>query len=441
MKTNHEQAKGAGRRRKVYRNVLKLALFAGVAAVLLLGYKQIYDKVPARIKLKAGVDQILDLKVPVEGTIVRVSNDQEALAVSGQEESNIPGGSIYIDLSSAVTMRANVIDTYQMDLKLFGFIPLKQVDIEVIQDMTLIPAGTPIGIYVKTEGVLVIGIGEFQSPDGKQQSPARYLLQAGDYILKVDGEEVGGKSEFVKAVEESGGERLVLTVRRGSEEFELGIDPQMNQSGEYKIGIWVRDNAQGVGTLTFVDEWGNFGALGHGISDVDTSTLLTVESGTLYETEIIAIRKGIDGNPGEMTGLIEYADKYILGEIQENTSQGIYGICNEKLTENIAGEALPIALKQEIHTGAAQILCSVEGQPKYYDVEIRDIYLEQENVNRGILLTVTDPELLACTGGIIQGMSGAPIIQDGRLIGAVTHVLVQDSTSGYGIFIENMLAH
>lgn len=203
----------------------------------------------------------------------------------------------------------------------------------------------------------------------------------------------------------------------------------------------MRDNAQGVGTLTFVDEWGNFGALGHGISDVDTSTLLTVKSGTLYETEIIAIRKGSDGNPGEMTGLIEYADKNILGEIQENTSQGIYGVCNEKLAQIVSGEALPIALKQEIHTGAAQILCSVEGEPKYYDVEIREIYLEQENVNRGILLTVTDPELLAYTGGIIQGMSGAPIIQDGRLIGAVTHVLVQDSTSGYGIFIENMLTH
>ena len=441
MKTKHEQTKAAGRRRKIYRNVLKSVLVAGVAAVLVLGYKQIYDKVPARIKLKAGVDQILDLKVPVEGTIVRVSDGQDAIEVSGQEDSNIPGGSIYIDLSSAVTMRANVIDTYQMDLKLFGFIPFKQVNIEVIQDMMLTPVGTPIGIYVKTEGVLVIGIGEFDGPDGKKQSPARYLLQTGDYILKVDGEEVSGKSEFIQAVEESKGERLVLTVRRGSEEFELGIQPRQNQSGEYKIGIWVRDNAQGVGTLTFVDDWGNFGALGHGISDVDTSTLLTLKSGTLYETEIIAIRKGSDGDPGEMTGLIEYADKNILGEIQENTAQGIYGVANEKLKESIGGQALPIALKQEIHTGPAQILCSVEGEPKYYDVEIREIYLEQENVNRGILLSVTDPELLAYTGGIIQGMSGAPIIQDGKLIGAVTHVLVQDSTSGYGIFIENMLTH
>lgn len=441
MKTKHEQTKSAGRRRRIYRNVLKSVLVAGVAAVLVLGYKQIYDKVPARIKLKAGVDQILDLNVPVEGTIVRVSDGQEAIEVSGQEDSNIPGGSIYIDLSSAVTMRANVIDTYQMNLKLFGFIPFKQVNIEVIQDMMLTPVGTPIGIYVKTEGVLVIGIGEFDGPDGKKQSPARYLLQTGDYILKVDGEEVSGKSEFIKTVEESKGERLVLTVRRGSEEFELGIQPRQNQSGEYKIGIWVRDNAQGVGTLTFVDEWGNFGALGHGISDVDTSALLTLKSGTLYETEIIAIRKGSDGDPGEMTGLIEYADKNILGEIQENTSQGIYGVANEKLKESIDGQALPIALKQEIHTGPAQILCSVEGEPRYYDVEIREIYLEQENVNRGILLSVTDPELLAFTGGIIQGMSGAPIIQDGKLIGAVTHVLVQDSTSGYGIFIENMLTH
>lgn len=282
--------------------------------------------------------------------------------------SNIPEESIYIDLRNAVTMKANTLDSYQMNLKLFGFIPFKQVDIEVIQDMTLQPVGMPIGIYVKTEGVLVIGVGEFEGTDGKVVSPAKYLLKTGDYILKVDGIDVAGKKEFIKAIEDCGGEELVLTIRRGEEEFELGIQPEKNKSGEYKAGIWVRDNAQGVGTMTFVDETGHFGALGHGISDVDTGMLLALKSGTLYETEIIAIRKGTNGHPGEMTGVIQYADKRIIGEIMENTSQGIYGMCNEKLMEEIseapnASQPIPIALKQEIKKGAAQILCTVEGSP------------------------------------------------------------------------------
>lgn len=429
------------KRRRIYRRFLYLALAAGVASIVFLCYKNTYDKIPANIKLKAGVEQTLDLKVPVNGEIVKVPQNQEALTVSGQDKSNIPQDAIYIDLSNAVTMKAEALDSYQMNLKLFGIFPFKQVNIEVIQDMMLTPVGTPIGIYVKTEGVLVIGIGDFEGMDGNTHAPAKYLLKSGDYILKVNGEAVESKKAFMKTVEESAGEKMVLTVRRGEEEFDLGIQAEKNVNGEYKVGIWIRDNAQGVGTMTFMDEKGNFGALGHGISDVDTSTLMSLQSGKLYKTEIIAIRKGSNGSPGEMTGMIEYSDKNILGEITANTMQGIFGVCNEKMTGSIGNQALPIGLKQEIKRGPAQILCSVEGEPKYYDVEIKEIYLEHENVNRGILLTVTDPELLAVTGGIVQGMSGAPIVQSGKLIGAVTHVLVQDSTSGYGIFIENMLTY
>lgn len=429
------------KRRRIYRSFLYLALAAGIVGIVFLGYKSTYDKIPANIKLKAGVEQTLDLKVPVNGEIVKVPQNQEALTVSGQDKSNIPQDAIYIDLSNAVTMKAETLDSYQMNLKLFGIFPFKQVNIEVIQDMMLTPVGTPIGIYVKTEGVLVIGIGDFEGMDGSTYAPAKYLLKSGDYILKVNGEAVESKKAFMKTVDESAGEKMVLTVRRGEEEFELSIQAEKNVNGEYKVGIWIRDNAQGVGTMTFMDEKGNFGALGHGISDVDTSTLMSLQSGKLYKTEIIAIRKGSNGSPGEMTGMIEYSDKNILGEITANTMQGIFGVCNEKMTGSIGNQALPIGLKQEIKRGPAQILCSVEGEPKYYGVEIKEIYLEHENVNRGILLTVTDPELLAVTGGIVQGMSGAPIVQNGKLIGAVTHVLVQDSTSGYGIFIENMLAY
>lgn len=428
----------SARGNRIYRRFLAAVMGAAVTAILGLGYKEFYEKVPGTIRLKAGVEQQLDLKVPARGTIMKASRT-EAVAVSEQSESNIPADAIQIDLSSVVTMKAEEVQQYQMDLKLFGFIPFKQVNIEVIQDMMLYPVGEPIGIYVKTDGVLVIGVGEFEGTDGKTQSPARYLLQTGDYILKIDGVEIQGKDEFIESIEESAGEKLILTVRRGEEEFELSVQPQLNQSGEYKLGIWVRDNAQGVGTLTFMDEKGNFGALGHGISDVDTSTLLTIKGGTLYRTEIIAIKKGSNGDPGEMTGMIEYSDRNILGEITENTSQGIRGVCYAEFQDEVGTKALPIGLKQEVQTGPAQILCNVDGETKYYDIEIKEIYLEHSNVNRCMLLKVTDPELLAITGGIIQGMSGSPIIQDGKLVGAVTHVLVNDPTRGYGIFIENML--
>ena len=183
--------------------------------------------------------------------------------------------------------------------------------------------------------------------------------------------------------------------------------------------------------MTFIDGDGNFGALGHGITD----------EGALYQTEIIAIKKGTSGDPGEMTGMIIYSEDRVLGEITDNSVQGIFGSCNRKALELTEADPLPIALKQEIALGPAQILCTVEEEPEYYDVEITAVHLDHDNVNRGIELKVTDPELLGLTGGIIQGMSGAPIIQNDKFVGAVTHVLVNSPEKGYGIFIENMIEH
>jgi len=428
-------------RRKIYRRALKVTVVMALLGIVALGYKDVYESVPARIRLKAGVEQVLDLKVPVEGVIKKAVRDTAAVTVSGNPDSNIPEDAIYVDLSKAITFKADTINNYEMDLKLFGIIPFKQVDIEVIQDMVLTPVGEPVGIYVKTKGVLVVGIGDFEDANGKKCSPAKYLLQAGDYIKEVNGIEVNEKEAFTREVENCKGEKLVLTVEREEETFTVSVEPQQNRTGDYKLGIWVRDNAQGVGTLTFVDDLGNFGALGHGISDVDTGKLLDLESGSLYETEIISIQKGKSGEPGEMTGMIDYSSIYILGKITANSSQGIYGKGNNRLMGEIENEAIPIGLKQEVKEAPAQIICNVDGEAKYYDILVEKVYLEHSNVNRGMSIKVTDPKLLAITGGIIQGMSGAPIIQNGKLIGAVTHVLVQDSTRGYGIFIENMLEH
>lgn len=386
-------------RRKVYKTCLYLALAGSVAALAFTCYFALWKKVPSNIKIRAGVEQTLDLQLPASGEIYK-----EAVEVSGLTKSNIPEGSVHIDLAKPVTIKANSVQKYEMNLRLFGFIPLKTVDVQVIQDMTLTPAGIPIGIYVKTHGVLVIGVGEFAGEEGQLLCPARYVLQSGDYITQVNDIEVGGKKEFAEMVRHSEGQELVLGIKRGEEYLNVKVRPQSSQSGDYKIGIWVRDNAQGVGTMTYLGENADFGALGHGINDVDTSLLMELEKGTLYHTEIIGITRGANGEPGELTGYIEYDDKNIIGEITENTTEGIFGSCNEQIYDSVSISAIPIGLKQEITQGAAQIICSISGKPEYYDIEILETHLNSENVNRGIVLRITDPKLLALTGGIVQGM-------------------------------------
>lgn len=230
---------------------------------------------------------------------------------------------------------------------------------------------------------------------------------------------------------------------RKDELIQVKVKPEPDENNVYKMGAWLRDSAQGIGTMTYIDSQNRFGALGHGINDMDTGELLKLGSGLLYHTEIVAVKRGERGNPGELTGVIEYKSDQVSGVIVDNTIQGIYGVANAELLSEYTAEqeTLPIALKQEVTEGPAQILCSVDGEAKYYDVEITKLTPGKDAVNRQISLLVTDTELLSLTGGIVQGMSGAPIVQNGKFVGAVTHVLVQDSAKGYGIFIEDMLAH
>lgn len=428
-----------------------MLLLAGITALLFTIYFSYLDKIPSQIRIRAGVEQEFDFRVPVSGEIYRTAEEAAPVAsvtdVDEEDEAYLLAGedrrtdSIHVDFARTVKLKANEIDTYQMDLKLFGVLPYKNVDIEVIQDKMLIPSGIPIGIYVKTDGVLVVGIGEFESSSGETISPARYVLQKGDYILESNGEPVENKKQFISMVEASEGEDMVLTIRRNNEITDVCINAGKNKMEEWKLGIWIRDNAQGIGTMTYEGTDSTFGALGHGINDVDTSILMNLEEGTLYRTEIVGITRGANGAPGELTGYIEYDSDNVIGEITENTAEGIFGVCDEELVADSVYEPVPIALKQEIVLGPAQIICSVSGEPEFYDVEIVEVNLEHENVNRGIVIRVVDEKLLMLTGGIIQGMSGSPIIQNGKLVGAVTHVLVNDSTKGYGIFIEEMLTH
>lgn len=415
------------KRKRRYKTLI-WSVFSVAAAALLGGWLfYTWEKIPASIRIKAGSEQELSLNVPVMGEIYSPYREKEEV--------------IPVNLSRPVTVMANRMQEYTMDVKLFGVIPFKTVNVQVIPDKMLVPAGVPIGIYVKTDGILVIAQGDFEGMDHTRKEPAKHLLQAGDYILKADEQEVASKADFTKKISESGGRDMVLTIRREEEIFDIKVHPEQNVNGEYKLGIWIRDNAQGVGTMTYLDEDASFGALGHGINDTDTALLMEVKGGSLYKTEIIAIKKGQGGTPGELTGVIDYNLSNKIGTIDTNSVEGIFGTVDLKGADTVSGEAMPIGLKQDVEPGKAQILCCVDGEkiPKSYDVNIKAVHLDHDNINRGIELEVTDAALLEQTGGIVQGMSGSPILQNGKIVGAVTHVLVNDPTRGYGIFIENML--
>ena len=304
---------------------------------------------------------------------------------------------------------------------------------------TVLLGGMPVGIYMETDGVMVLSTESLEGVDGEEHEPAAGIVRPGDYITAVNEKEISGKSELLEAVDDLDSGSVVLTLRRSGETMDVRIRPVECAPDDYKLGIWVRDNVQGLGTVTFLTEQSRFGALGHGIHDTDTNVLMTISDGTLYKTSIQDVIRGADGSPGTMEGIIVYNNYNVLGTIDKNTEAGIYGTVDR--IDELFEEQIPIetASAGEIVTGDALMRCFVDNEVKDYKIQVTDIDTSGSEINKGLVIQVTDPELLEKTGGIIQGMSGSPIIQNGKLIGAVTHVFVQDSTKGYGIFIENML--
>ncbi len=398
-----------------------LATFSSMCGFAVQYYNEC---LPSKICVTSGQEETLSFGLPVTGVIRHKENVNSAMA---------------INLNEPITLVANDLTSYNLELQLFGLFALKNVELEIVKEGYLIPAGIPIGIYLETEGVMIVDVGEVENSEGKV-SPAKYILQKGDYVLAVNGESIEKKNDLTEWIENCNGESLIFTINRENQVFDAKVTPVQNAEGEYQLGIWIRDNAQGIGTLTYVDELGSFGALGHGIHDSDTGKVVHIELGSLYATEIIDIKKGQSGEPGELTGVIEYNHRNTLGDIYSNTGEGIFGNCNRKLIQDISGiEKIPIGYKQQVNIGTAQIVCNIDGERKYYDINITDMHYDAKVQNKGLEIMITDRELLQKTGGIVQGMSGSPIIQDGKLVGAVTHVLVNDPTRGYGIFIENML--
>ena len=345
----------------------------------------------------------------------------------------------FLTFDEAVPVSGN--GSYLLPCRLLGIIPFKQIKVTPEVQRSIFVSGSTVGMYMETDGVLIIDTGEILSEGGETKEPAKNIVKPGDYIVALNDEKISRKKDLIDDLKKLEGEEVILDVVRNGETVPVSITPAKDKQGEYKLGIWVRDNTQGIGTLTFVDENGNYGALGHGISDVDTGELLEIQNGALYQAQILGIQKGAKGSPGELSGLIRYEQGKIIGSIETNSKNGIYGHFTGDRKSPISLKKMPVGYKQEVTEGEASILCCVEDEVKEYQAEITKIDMNHSDTNKSFVIRVADPKLLSVTGGIVQGMSGSPVLQNGKIIGAVTHVFVQDSTSGYGIFIENMMEH
>lgn len=412
--------------KKWYGTILKILVSVGVVLIIFFSDRYIKDSIPDTITFGAGSEQHVDLNVPVLGTF----------------DSKYINSEVYVDLAKTINFRAQDEGSYRLKFKLFGLFDVKSIDVNVVDTKEVMPLGMQTGIYVETSGVLVVGTGEITDYLGNVSEPARNKLKKGDYIVSADGINVYTKAELVKLINESKEDSMILSVRRDDENIEVRLARIEDIKGVYKLGIWVRDDTQGIGTLTYMDTNGNYGALGHGISDVDTGELLEMEEGRIYKSDIFSVIKGKIGEPGELVGRVLYGEENYLGEIKSNTELGIFGTLTGAAAKEFENQSIctymPIGYAYEINTGVAKVICCIDNVLAEYDIDIIKVDVNDKG-NKGIVFKVTDDELLNKTGGIVQGLSGSPIVQNGKVIGAVTHVFVSDPGKGYGIFIENML--
>lgn len=346
-----------------------------------------------------------------------------------------------IQTSSTINTDTNKIGKVNLKLSLFNRIPLKDVSLNIIPKTSVVPLGNLVGLKLYTSGVLVVGMSEIEGSDNKKYKPYENTgIEEGDMIIKVAGNTVTCTADLLENVNESKGEKIDIVYVRDGETIETNIIPVKTGENKYKLGLWVRDAAAGVGTVSFYEpSTQTFAALGHGIQDVDTGKLLDIAKGEFVTTKIVSITKGETGNPGKIQGTIQNSTE--IGEVYKNTEFGVYGKAYNTSKLNIdVSEALEVATRDEIKTGPAKIICTLENnKKKEYDIEIEKIYKYNNDNNKSMLIKVTDKELIEKTGGIIQGMSGSPIIQNNKVVGALTHVLVNDPQTGYGVFADLMI--
>lgn len=371
----------------------------------------------------------------------------------GQEQSITKASAVTVSTSSskkvdveesqqAISLEGKSPGTDEFVLEFAG-IPVKKVDVNVLKDMKVYPGGQSVGVKLNTLGVLVVGH-HLVLADGKKVSPGEEAgIQLGDIITKINGKKINNMADVAPLVDEAGNNQkeLEISLQRGKEKLNTNLQPvKDDKEKSFKLGLYIRDSAAGIGTMTFYEPKSKkYGALGHVISDMDTKKPIVVDHGQIVKSTVTAIEKGKNGAPGEKLARFS-ANREVIGNITTNSPFGIFGKLKKPITNGIMDKPLPIALANQVQEGPAQILTVTDGDTvEPFDIEIVSTVPQKYPATKGMVLKVVDPELLKKTGGIVQGMSGSPIVQDGKMIGAVTHVFVNDPTSGYGVHVEWML--
>ncbi len=383
---------------------------------------------PEVLRMYSGQEHVLSLGVPLsvqsEGTTVLASGDQ----------------SLGDAMQSTVSLAPSSAGESQLRFSLLGLLPVKNVKVQVQPTRTLIPGGQAIGVALHTAGVLVVGTSDISG--GQEPNPARQAgLKPGDLIRTINDVPVESAVHLSSMVNQNGAQAMRLVVERQNRSLQMQVVPAVDRlDGNYRLGVWVRDSTAGVGTLSFYDpQTRAFGALGHAITDVDTGMALTVSEGQILQAQVVDVLRGERGEPGELKGSF-LKEKKVIGDISKNNVYGIYGSMAQPAADALYPNGLPVGAQSMVHEGKASILSTVDGNGvREYSIEIVRCTPQSQAAQKGIVIKVTDPELLSKTGGIVQGMSGSPILQDGHIIGAVTHVYVNDPTQGYGMYIDWML--
>lgn len=388
---------------------------------------------PNEIKIAKGENKSINILFPF---YLSVSDSEDVVVQSAYNSDS--------NTSLKRTYKIDGLDSGEVEfqLKLLGLIPVKKFEVNVVDRPELVPGGNAIGVKLNTKGVLVVAVTDVIGIDGQRYNPAKDAgIKPGDSILKINDVEVKDAQHVVKLLNQFKDQTIRIEIDRNNIKYEIETSPVKSmQDNCYRLGIWVRDKTAGIGTLTFYDKNSKiFGALGHGITDMDTGHLLNAKYGKIINAKISNIEQGKKGSPGEIKGMFHETEME-LGEIINNSQYGIFGILTDEFVNLNDGKPIPIGFKEEVKKGKAYILATVkDNKVEKFDIEITDVQYQEKPEQKSMTIKVTDKRLLEKTGGIVQGMSGSPIIQDGKLIGAVTHVFVNDPTKGYGVFIEWML--
>ncbi|MDL4841602.1 SpoIVB peptidase [Aquibacillus rhizosphaerae] len=409
----------------VIRNGLGIILLVAFLCIPFITPIQTYLSLPNQITTFNNTNETLTL--PAMGSSVQVNNSESDEVIEA------------IDASEFRTLTSGKSDiVYEM-----AGIPIKRVNVDVLDDFKIIPGGQSIGVNLQTLGVLVVGHHLVDTSDGKVSPGEDADIQVGDTLLSINGEKINNMKEVTPYVDKAGenGNELTVEVKRDEETFKTQLKPYLDSKDDsYRIGLYIRDSAAGIGTMTFYEPKSKkYGALGHVISDMDTRKPIEINNGTIVRSNIKSIDKGSNGTPGEKQAEFSSGENQI-GNITKNSPFGVFGKLDKQINNGQMDKPMPIALPHEVKEGPAKILTVVEGEEvEEFDVKIVNSVQQKFPATKGMIVKITDKELLDKTGGIVQGMSGSPIIQDGKVIGAVTHVFVNDPTSGYGVHIEWML--